>query len=208
MLAGLLTREVSMNTGMWRCGRSVRVGAVLVGITMAAGSLGGCASEQKAGGSGKTARVAGVAGPAQTQMFDKIKSLAGEWTMPGEDGKPMTAATFTVTSNGSVVREIMFPGQSHEMTNVYHLDGSSLVVTHYCAAGNQPRMRARSMDADGSINFTFDSVTNLKTPTTEYMGGLKVIFKDPSHVTQVWTSIVNGKDETSHATFELTRKGG
>ncbi len=188
---------------MNRMNRVIGFASIVAACFGMAGGLAGCQSSQKA-----QAHVAGQAGADQKAMFEKIKGMAGTWEMPGEDGKMMTAAVFSVSSNGSVVREIMFPGQSHEMTNLYHLDGASLVVTHYCAAGNQPRMRAQHMDADGSINFTFDSVTNLKTPTTEYMGGLKVVFKDPNHVTQIWTSIVNGKDQTSHATFELTRKAG
>jgi len=47
----------------------------------------------------------------------------------------------------------------HEMTNVYHMDGPTLVMTHYCAAGNQPRLRAAS-GTSGTIDFKTDSVTN------------------------------------------------
>ncbi|MEZ6019293.1 MAG: hypothetical protein R3F17_04090 [Planctomycetota bacterium] len=43
------------------------------------------------------------------------------------------------------MREIMFPGQPFEMTNVYRLDGNDLCVTHFCAVGNQPQMRATAL---------------------------------------------------------------
>lgn len=184
------------------CGVMRTTAAALV-----AGSLllttGGCNSQQKAG----EAHVSGKPGATQAAMFDKLKSLAGEWTMPGEDGKTITATVYSVTANGSAVREIMFPGTAHEMTNVYHLDGPSVVVTHYCGAGNQPRMRASSMEKDGSIAFTFDSVTNLDSPTSMYMGGLKLEMPDNNHLTQVWTTLVKGKPSEEHAVFKMTRKG-
>ena len=75
-------------------------------------------------------------------MLARIKQLAGEWEMEDEGGVRHHVATFSVTAAGSAVREIMFPGSEMEMTNLYHMDGSELVITHYCAAGNQPRMVA------------------------------------------------------------------
>ena len=44
------------------------------------------------------------------------------------------------TGGGSAVTETLFPGTAHEMMSVYHMDGDDLVLTHYCAGGNQPRM--------------------------------------------------------------------
>lgn len=70
-------------------------------------------------------------------LFDKLAALAGTWTTTHE-GKTLTAIQSRVSSNGSVIIETMFPGSPHEMTNVYHQDGEEVVVTHYCAIGNQP----------------------------------------------------------------------
>lgn len=163
--------------------------------------LGACSSHQHA------PHVAGKPTAAQTAMFDRIKSLQGEWVSPDENGKMATAAVFTVSSNGSVVREVMMPGTPMEMTNIYHLDGPAVVVTHYCAIGNQPTMRATAANPDGSISFTFDRVANLATPKSIYMGSLKVIFTDHNHITQQWTTLTAGKPAEEHATFTLTRKG-
>ena len=45
---------------------------------------------------------------------------------------------------------------------VFHLDGDRLILTHYCMAGNQPRMQATSYDAKkGEIRFQFLDATNL-----------------------------------------------
>src|ERR1051325_5418396 len=70
---------------------------------------------------------------ARHSMLDTLKSLAGTWEMTTPDGKKLVTE-FQVTANGSAVREIMFPGAGdHEMTNMYSLDGDSMLVTHYCA---------------------------------------------------------------------------
>jgi hypothetical protein len=52
---------------------------------------------------------------------------------------------FQVISGGSVVLET-FGRPGRETATVYHLDGGSLVATHYCAQGNQPRLRLRDGD--------------------------------------------------------------
>ena len=77
--------------------------------------------------------------------FEKLKSLAGEWTgQTGQEGKVQeVSAVYKTTSNGSVVMETLFPGSPHEMVTVYYLDGEHLVLVHYCAAGNQPRMKLK-----------------------------------------------------------------
>jgi hypothetical protein len=138
-------------------------------------------------------------------MLDAVKGLKGEWMMIDDKGVAQPASTFTVSSNGSVVREIMFQGTEHEMTNMYHLDGNSLIMTHYCAMGNQPRMRAVAFDGK-TMAFAPDSVTNLKGDAA-YMGSMTMTFVDANNVSMDWRSIKNGKPDGSHdAPFKLTRK--
>ena len=147
--------------------------------------VGGCASS-----GGGNAKLAGRATDAQrSALFDRVKTLQGTWVAKDDKGQEHTVALFALSSSGSVVREIMLPGSEQEMTNVYHMDGPTLVMTHYCAMGNQPRLRAVAGDPN-VIDLKFDSVTNLQG--SEYMGGLKITFKD-------------GKAQP-HAMFALTRK--
>ena len=167
--------------------------SLLVGV---ATLLGACASSPEV--------VKPATDAQRAALLDQIKSLEGTWTMLDENGQTITASVFTVSSNGSVVREIMFPGQPHEMTNVYHMDGPTMVVTHYCAVGNQPRMRALPGDTPGVIVFEFDSVTNMTKPDEHRMGGLVLTMKDADHVVASWTSYAGDKTEGS-VEFELTR---
>jgi hypothetical protein len=161
--------------------------------------LAGCASTK-----GGKATVAGKATESQTNaLLGQVKSLEGEWIVTGPDGKP-GVIVFKTSSAGSVVREIMFPGQDHEMTNVYHMDGPTCVVTHFCAAGNQPRMRATKAEGN-AIAFNFDSVSNLSTADEQYMGGLTLTFVDKNHVKQTWKHYASGKVDNEFS-FDLVRK--
>lgn len=137
-------------------------------------------------------------------LIDQVKALEGTWTMTGEDGKAQTAAVFAVTSSGSVVREVMFPGQPHEMTNLYHMDGDSLLLTHYCAAGNQPTMRAHAGPNAHVLTFELDSVSNMTRSNELYMGGLTLTLKDANTLEAHWTSFIEGKVEGT-TDFTMTR---
>ncbi len=136
-------------------------------------------------------------------LLDAVKSLEGTWEMPAPEGEP-GVTEFRVSSGGSVVREIMFPGAPHEMTNVYHLDGNALVMTHYCASGNQPRMRATSVDGN-RIAFASDSVSDLKPTDAAYMGELTLELVDGDHFVQHWQSY-SGDVKLEPQRFPWTRR--
>ena len=151
--------------------------------------------------------VVEAATPAENALlFDQVKALEGTWEMADEQGVRQVASVFTLSSNGSVVREVMYPGQPAEMTNVYHMDGPTLVMTHYCAGGNQPRMRACTAE-QGTIAFHFDSVTNLTDPQAQYMGELTLVRVDPDTLLEEWKTMQDGKVVPEHSpVFTLTRK--
>lgn len=127
---------------------------------------------------------------ARKSLFDPVKALAGNWQRTDEKGET-DSTQFAVTAAGTSVREVMFPGTPHEMTNMYHLDGNALVVTHYCAGGNQPRMRARAREGN-KIAFHFDSVSDLRDANGEYMGELTLEFVDADHFVEHWRSYAKG----------------
>lgn len=138
------------------------------------------------------------ASPKAQAMLDFVKALEGEWA--GENG----TSTFTVSSGGAVVRELMFAGTPHEMTNMYHLDGEKLICTHYCAIGNQPRMEAAELADGPALAFTFRDATNLASPKAMYMGGLKLTRTGPDTFEAAWTHFDQGKPGEP-MTFKYTR---
>jgi hypothetical protein len=103
----------------------------------------------------------------------------------------------------------MFPGSPSEMTNLYHMDGSEAVVTHYCAAGNQPRMTASGVEATPqgpAIDYTFESVSNLRESHDHVMGGLKLVFVDADTLQEHWTTLDQQGNVAGEITFDLRRK--
>ncbi len=132
------------------------------------------------------------ADPAQRKdLLSRVSALEGRWQAPGPDGN-MSYTEFVVTSGGSAVREIMMPGNPYEMTNMYTLDGNSLHMTHYCAAGNQPHMRATAM-ADGRLAFVSEGVSDLKSKDELYMASMTLVFVDKDHVEEHWSALKSGK---------------
>ena len=164
---------------------------------------------------GDAPEVTKAADPAtRAALFGRVAKLEGEWIMDmtaeeiAQQGPPQTSI-IKVTSGGSIVRDIMFPGSEHEMTNVYHMDGDELVMTHYCAIGNQPRMEAELNDghnhAANEIHFQFDEVSNLTSADQGYMGEVVLTFVDDNHYMQTWKHFQGGK-VTSGPVMKWKRK--
>ncbi|MCB1057242.1 MAG: hypothetical protein KDD11_17205, partial [Acidobacteria bacterium] len=144
------------------------------------------------------------------EAFDRIKTLAGTWnSVSGEaDAKDETwTHEFRVSAAGSVVMEIMAPESPYEMINMYHLDGGELVLTHYCAAGNQPTMRldTAASDADHYV-FTFTGGTNLDPAVDTHIHAGEIDFEGDNSLESKWTGWSQGKPGDTSA-FHLVRAG-
>ena len=113
-----------------------------------------------------------------------MKKLAGTWVAADKDGKPtdQVVSVIKVTAAGSAVHETLFPGQPQEMVSVYHLDGADLVMTHYCALGNQPRMKADPKSPANQIRFQFAGGTNLDPAKDMHMHEGTLTFVDDDHI--------------------------
>ena len=131
--------------------------------------------------------------------FDRMKTLVGQWESTGLEGKVRIA--FELISNGTALMETVGAG-SENMVSIYHPDGECVLMTHYCSAGNQPRMRAEKSGGD-SITFQFVDVSNLKGSEHGYMRRLVIKFQDADHVIEQWTWKENGQEKVS--VFNLRR---
>jgi len=77
---------------------------------------------------------------------------------------------------------------------VYHLDGDRLLLTHYCMAGNQPRMQARSFNPEsGELEFQFLDATNLTAAGTGHMHDARFRLIDNNHFSSEWDFYENGQ---------------
>jgi len=136
------------------------------------------------------------------EVFAMLKSMEGVWDADVQqiEGEPEQgeAATeeshheFSVSGAGSVVMEKMAAGTPSEMINMFHMDGDDLVLTHYCAAGNQPTM---ILDpdrlAEGEIHFAFSGGTNLD-PAVDHHIHSATLEWDDDRLTANWSGWSGG----------------
>ncbi len=153
------------------------------------------------------AALASVPALAQTdaqKAFDTIKQMPGIWEGKGPGGRAIQVSFKVVSGGSAVMSEILGQGPEN-MVSMFHLDGGNrLLMTHYCGAGNQPRMQA-SVSPDGkTITFTFVDATNLATPDAGHMQKMVLTLLDANHHTEDWTFADHGKEMKE--TFDLRRK--
>ena len=139
--------------------------------------------------------------------FERLKSLAGVWQgkMAESDGKESDASVeYSVSSNGSIVVEKLFPGTPHEMVSIYRDKKSKVAFTHYCSLGNQPEMDLVS-SSDTEMKFDF-STSNIIDPAKEdHMHSLTLNFDGNDKLIQNWKYYKEGA-EAGGTVIELTRQ--
>jgi hypothetical protein len=141
--------------------------------------------------------------------LDRFKQLAGDWvgTIGAHNGKEAQTVqvNYKVTSGGSAIMETIAPKEAMEMVTVIHKDGDDLVLTHYCAVGNQPRMKADRGGDDNKVAFKFTGASNMKSDKDMHMHAVTYTFVDKDTLKAEWTHYMDGK-EGGKALFELKRK--
>jgi hypothetical protein len=154
---------------------------------------------------------------SETQKsFDALKSLAGTWEgvvnvnppVPEIDGKA-SVITMRVTSRGNaLVHEMKGAGlpddpakYDHPLTMFYQ-DNDRLLLTHYCDAGNRPRMVARTSPDGKTLEFDFIDVAG----STKYGNMYHAVFTmmDENHHSEEWTYMLPG-NKPMRAHFDLKR---
>ena len=151
------------------------------------------------------------------KSFTLLKTLAGTWQGPVTTNPPqsdmgdmaVTQVTMRVTSRGNaLVHEMKAAGTpddpakyDHPVTMLY-LDDGRLLLTHYCDAGNRPRMAART-SADGkTVEFDFLDVAG--GTQNGHMDHAVFTIIDANHHIEDWTYMMPG-DKPMHARMELKR---
>jgi len=151
------------------------------------------------------------------KSFDRLKLLAGSWQGPVtvvppqpemSTDKPIHISLRVTSRGNALVHEMQEAGTPEDSTKYDHpvtmlyLDGDRLILTHYCDAGNRPRMAAKP-SADGkTIEFDFVDVSG----GTQYghMDHAVFTFIDENHHIEDWTYMMPG-DNPVHAHLDLQR---
>jgi hypothetical protein len=151
------------------------------------------------------------------KSFTQLKTLAGTWEASVTTDPPVPEmgngvigqVVLRVTSRGNaLVHEMSQAGKpddpakyDHPVT-MFYLDGNRLLLTHYCDAGNRPRMAARVSPDGKTVEFDFLDVAG----STKFGHMQHAVFTiiDANHHTEDWTYMMPG-DKPMHAHMDLKR---
>src|ERR1035438_4235324 len=95
------------------------------------------------------------------KSFDTMKTLAGSWegksaaTGTPLDGKIMHVSLRVTSMGNAIVHEMTGAGRPDDPITMLYLDGDRLLLTHYCDAGNRPRMTGKTSPDGKSVEFEF-----------------------------------------------------
>ncbi len=151
------------------------------------------------------------------KSFDQLKTLAGTWQASVTTDPPMkdmgdgavAQVSLRVTSRGNaLVHEMYEPGKANDPTHYDHpvtmlyMEGDRLLLTHYCDAGNRPRMAARRSSDGKTLEFDLLEVSG----STAYGHMQHAVFTiiDSNHHTEDWTYMMPG-DKPIRAHLDLKR---
>jgi hypothetical protein len=154
--------------------------------------------------------ISAVAQSDSQQSFDKLKTLAGSWeghatTLPPRaeiEGKAMQVTLRTTSMGNALMHEMTGAGRPDDPITMLYLDGDRLLLTHYCDAGNRPRMTGKISSDGKTVEFDFLDVAG----STQYGHMHHAVFTliDANHHTEDWTYMEPG-DKPVHAHFDLQR---
>jgi hypothetical protein len=153
------------------------------------------------------------------KSFDQLKTLSGTWTGQVTTVPPLSdmgngslvQVSMRVTSRGNaLVHEMKAAGTTDDPTKydhpvtMFYVDSDRLLLTHYCDAGNRPRMAARSSSDGKTLEFDFLDVAG----STEYGHMQHSVFTviDANHHTEDWTFMMPGdKPMRGHMDLQRTK---
>src|SRR5437762_3239049 len=146
------------------------------------------------------------------KSFDKLKALSGVWEgkvttdmpVPESIKNSVMHVTLRTTSRGNaLLHEMSSIGSADDPITMFYLDEGRLLLTHYCDAGNRPRMEAKASPDGKTLEFDFLDVAG--SNLHQHMHHAKFTFIDANHHTEDWVFMLG--DNAVQAHFDLRRTG-
>lgn len=140
--------------------------------------------------------------------FDTMKTLAGSWEGPVTtspqavevEGKPAQILLRVTSRGNALMHDLTIAGIPDNPITMFYLDSDRMLLTHYCDAGNRPRMTGK-MSPDGKkVEFEFLDIAG--NPQYHMHHAVFTII-DGNHHTEDWTFMMG--DQPIHAHFDLQR---
>jgi hypothetical protein len=132
--------------------------------------------------------------------FAQLQTLVGEWEGKTEAGRSLKVS-YRLTANNTVLVETWTLGPQRESLTLYHMDSESLIATHYCPVGNQPRLRFKEGGSTSLFVFEFVSATNLPKPEVAHQHRFEVELLDARSFARSETYLENGKGEPERIVY-------
>ena len=145
------------------------------------------------------------------KTFDQLKALSGVWEGKVTTDMPVAASiqnslmhvTLRTTSRGNALLHEMTSSGPDDPITMFYLDENRLLLTHYCDAGNRPRMEGKLSPDGKTLEFSFLDVAG--SNQHQHMHHAKFTFIDANHHTEDWVFMLG--DKAVHAHFDLRRTG-
>ena len=140
--------------------------------------------------------------------FDKMRTLVGIWKL--RNAQTPNAAAFRISyrmiSRDTAIVETFGDPAKQTTETIYHRDGQHLMATHYCAQGNQPRLRLQESNTTAkTLVFIFFDATNLASERDSHLVRLRFDFVDAEHLKREEVYSQGGTEESSVVNLERTR---
>jgi len=153
------------------------------------------------------------AAPSEAQKsFEVLKTLAGSWEgtvtmeppMKEVSGRHMNVVIRVTSRGNALMHEMSMAGFPDDPITMLYLDGQQLALTHYCDAGNRPRMLGSPSSDGKSVAFEVLDVSGSKEKG--HMADTKFTIVDADHHVEEWT--FNYPGATMKARMDLKRTKG
>jgi hypothetical protein len=136
----------------------------------------------------------GAAGAA----FAHLKALAGRWRGKSTKGWTESIELRLIAGDSVLLETSRFtddPAGKNAMATAIQMDGKALLLTHYCEAGNTPRLQATAFEDGGkTLTFTFHDGVNLASRDRGHMDKVVMHLIDDNHFRARWTWYQDAKE--------------
>ena len=123
------------------------------------------------------------------EAFKQLSALVGDWSGKSASGREHKV-NYRLSAGGSVLVETWSLSSGRESMTLYHLDGESLMATHYCPQGNQPRLVL--MPGSEKMQFAFLDGTHLQVAGKSHQHSFWLQIDDNDHFQRNEIYVENG----------------